>query len=168
MKRAEDLIVGGDGVALWRGRAFSCAIGRAGVAAEKREGDGATPLGRWPMREVLYRPDRLSRPKTALACRALRENEGWCDEPSNPAYNRLVLLPYPAHSERLWREDGLYDLIVPLGYNDDPPRPGYGSAIFLHVARRDFAPTEGCVALSLPDLLRVLSEARPGSAVVIR
>ncbi len=180
MKNADDLIVragggfprrvasrGAPSVALWRGRALSCALGRAGVTAAKREGDGATPRGRWPMREVLYRPDRLRRVETALPCRALRENEGWCDEPSDPGYNRRVLLPYRAHSEKLWREDGLYDLVVPLGYNDDPVMPGRGSAIFLHLAREDFAPTEGCVALSLADLLLVLSEARPGSAVLI-
>jgi L,D-peptidoglycan transpeptidase YkuD (ErfK/YbiS/YcfS/YnhG family) len=167
LKNAEDLIVRADGVAIWHGRALFCAIGRAGVVAEKREGDLATPLGRWPMRKVFYRPDRLGRFAVALPCRALRENDGWCDDPHDPAYNRLVPLPYAAHCERLWREDGVYDLLVPLGYNDDPVRPGRGSAIFLHLARRDFAPTAGCVALARADLLLVLSEARPGSAVLI-
>lgn len=167
MKSAEDLIVRADGVALWRGRALFCAVGRMGVAIEKREGDLATPFGRWPMREVFYRPDRIGRFEVALPCRALRENDGWCDDPRDPAYNRLVSLPYRAHCERLWRTDGLYDLLVPLGYNDDPVEPGRGSAIFLHLARRDFAPTAGCIALSRADLLLVLAEARPGSAVVI-
>lgn len=168
MTFAEDLIVRADGVALWRGRAIFCAIGRAGILAEKREGDLGTPLGRWPMREVFYRPDRIGRFEVALPCRALHENDGWCDAPADPAYNRLVSLPYPAHCERLWRLDGLYDLLVPLGYNDDPVRPGCGSAIFLHVARPDLAPTAGCIALDRADLLRILAEARPGSAVAVR
>ncbi|HEX7760428.1 MAG TPA: L,D-transpeptidase family protein, partial [Caulobacteraceae bacterium] len=95
-------------------------------------------------------------------------SDGWCDAPADPAYNRPVTLPYPASAEHLWREDHVYDLIVVLGHNDDPPVAGMGSAIFLHLARPDYAPTEGCVALSRPDLERVLAMARPGDALTIR
>jgi L,D-peptidoglycan transpeptidase YkuD (ErfK/YbiS/YcfS/YnhG family) len=156
------------GGAEWNGRPLRCALGRAGVSAAKREGDGATPLGSWRMRALLFRPDRFPRaPLTKLPIRALRPEDGWCDDPSDLLYNRPVALPYRARAEELWREDGLYDLVVPLGYNDDRPVPGRGSAIFLHVARPDFSPTEGCVALAREDLLAVIAEADTGSSVVI-
>ena len=148
-------------------RNFPCALGRGGVSTTKREGDGATPAGRFPLRYVLFRADRLSRPPTALDAFAIAPNDGWCDDPADAAhYNRPVRLPHPARSEQLWRGDALYDVLVVLGHNDAPPQPGLGSAIFLHVARPDYSPTEGCVALALPHLLFVL--ARCGGDAVIR
>jgi L,D-peptidoglycan transpeptidase YkuD (ErfK/YbiS/YcfS/YnhG family) len=147
-----------------------CALGPAGVipAAEKREGDGASPAGVWPIRRVLYRPDRGPAPETALQARPIAEDDGWCDAPEDPAYNRPVSLPYPASAERMWREDHLYDIVVVLGHNDDPPVAGLGSAIFLHLAKPDFSPTHGCVALAKGDLERLLRLARPGDALEIR
>jgi L,D-peptidoglycan transpeptidase YkuD (ErfK/YbiS/YcfS/YnhG family) len=162
-----DLIVDGRGTAWWAGRRMRCAVGRGGVvsARDKREGDGATPAGHWQMREVLFRADRLGEIVTPLACRELAPNDGWCDDPTDPAYNRPVHLPYRAHCEQLWLADHVYDVIVPLGYNDDPVIAGHGSAIFLHVARPHFTPTAGCVALALSNLLTVLREAVPDSVV---
>lgn len=151
----------------WVGAVHRCAIGRGGIARKQREGDGVTPVGRWPMRRLLYRADRLAKPATLLPCQAIAPEDGWCDDPADAAYNRPVRLPYPASHERLAREDHLYDLVVVLGYNDDPVVPGAGSAVFLHLARDDYGPTEGCVALALPDLLTVLESARPGSAVTV-
>lgn len=150
-------------------RAFSCAIGRGGLAsaADKREGDGVSPIGVWPLRAVLYRADRGPAPRTALPNRPITRADGWCDDPAHPDYNRLVELPFPASHEVLWREDGLYDLVVVLGHNDDPPVAPLGSAIFLHLARPDYAPTEGCIALSRPDLEMVLALAQPGDALEI-
>lgn len=150
-------------------RRVRCALGPAGVvpAAQKREGDGASPAGVWPMRRVLYRPDRAPAPSTGLPVAAVSPDDGWCDAPGDPAYNRPVRLPYPASAERLWRDDGLYDLIVILGHNDDPPAPGMGSAIFLHVAWPDYAPTEGCVAVAREDLVDLLAKAAPGDALEI-
>ncbi len=162
-----DLLVNSQGLARWNGREMRCAIGRAGISAAKREGDGATPEGAFPMRFVLYRPDREVSPGTGLPCRALRRDDGWCDAPTDGAYNRLIILPYPASAEALWRDDSVYDLIVPLGFNDVPVVPGEGSAIFLHLASADFAPTAGCVALAREDLLAVLGEADGGSRVVV-
>ena len=148
-------------------RSFDCALGRAGLVADKREGDGGTPAGRLPLRRVFYRADRLaSPPATGLPVRPLAPDDGWCDAPDDPAYNRPIKHPYPASAERMWRDDGLYDVVVELGWNDDPVTPGRGSAIFLHVARPDWGPTEGCVALPLPDLLDLLALCRPGDALV--
>ena len=152
------------------GRWTRCALGPAGdnAGAAKREGDGKTPLGDWPIRRLLYRPDRGGAPATAIPAQALAPDDGWCDAPNDSAYNRQVKLPYPASAERLWRDDGLYDVIVVLGHNDDPVVPGAGSAIFLHLARPDFSATQGCVALARADLEALLARARPGDVLAIR
>lgn len=152
------------------GRLTRCALGPVGVtpAGAKREGDGATPAGLWPLRRVLWRPDRGRTPSTRLPHAPLAEDDGWCDAPDDPAYNQPVRMPYPASAERLWRDDRVYDLIVVLGYNDDPVVPGAGSAIFLHLAQPDYAPTQGCVALAATDLLHLLSLARTGDALRVR
>ncbi len=162
-----NLVIRPSDVASWGIWQFRCAVGRGGRRRDKREGDGATPVGSWPMRRLLYRADRVAMPQTALAVSAIAATDGWCDAPADPNYNQPVQLPYPASAEALWREDAVYDLIVPLGYNDASVVAGAGSAIFLHVARDDFAPTEGCVALALADLLTVLREADRESRVIV-
>lgn len=157
------------GLLRWAGKEVPCALGRSGVtpAESKREGDGASPIGVWPMRQLLWRPDRLAAPATRLPAVELIPEAGWCDDPADPFYNRPILTPYAASHEKLWREDHVYDLIVELGYNDDPVIPGKGSAIFLHVARPDYSPTEGCVACSREDLLALLADAETGDALEI-
>ncbi len=164
---APDLMVSGAGIARLAGRSFRCAVGRGGVSSAKREGDGATPIGTWPLRQVLYRRDRGMRPVTALQTVALRPADGWCDAPSDPNYNRMVRHPYPASAEHLWRRDNIYDLIVVVGYNDAPVIPGKGSAIFLHLARPDYSPTAGCVAFSRRDLVTILGMLSPTSRLVV-
>jgi L,D-peptidoglycan transpeptidase YkuD (ErfK/YbiS/YcfS/YnhG family) len=158
------------GRVVWPGHEARAALGRGGVrpAADKREGDGATPLGVWPLRRLLYRPDKGAAPITALPVEAIHREDGWCDAADDPRYNRPVPLPYPASAERMWREDDLYDRLVVLGHNDDPVIPGMGSAIFLHLARPDYAPTEGCVALARADLEALMAVAGPGDALEIR
>ena len=136
---------------------FRAALGRGGISNDKQEGDGATPTGLLPLRSVLYRPDRLPAPTCAVPVAALAPHDGWCDDPAHAAYNRPVHLPINAGAEALWRDDAVYDVIGVLGWNDDPVIPGRGSAIFLHIARDDFTPTEGCVALARHDLLQVLA-----------
>lgn len=151
------------------GTGWRCAIGSGGVTRDKREGDGATPIGRWPLRRVLYRPDRVEPPDTRLPVAPLDPDDGWCDDPACPdTYNRPVRLPFPGGHEVMWREDRLYDVVVVLGHNDDPPVPGAGSAVFLHVARPDYGPTAGCVALDPRDLREALARLEPGDAVVVR
>ena len=167
MTRGADLVVAANGAAFWDGQRLRCAIGRSGISADKREGDGATPVGAFAMRRVLYRPDREAPPRTVLPLAAIDPADGWCDAPDDAAYNRPVRLPYRARAEALWRADAVYDLIVVLGHNDAPVVPGRGSAIFLHVAQPDFRPTEGCVALARADLLMVLAAAGPASRVVV-
>jgi L,D-peptidoglycan transpeptidase YkuD (ErfK/YbiS/YcfS/YnhG family) len=150
-------IVMAGGTLTLQNETFRAALGRGGVRMDKREGDGATPAGVLPLRNVLYRPDRGTAPRCAVAVRALTPGDGWCDDPADPAYNRAVRLPIGASAEALWRDDAVYDIIGVLGWNDSPVRPDRGSAIFLHVARDDYAPTEGCVALAPDHLRRVLA-----------
>jgi L,D-peptidoglycan transpeptidase YkuD (ErfK/YbiS/YcfS/YnhG family) len=136
---------------------FQAALGFGGVRIDKREGDGGTPIALLPLRSVFYRPDRVAAPVSAVPVRPLVPSDGWCDDAAHPAYNRPVQLPLNARAEALWRDDGSYDIIGVLGWNDDPVEVGLGSAIFLHVARFDFAPTEGCIALDLADLRHILA-----------
>ena len=149
------------------GGPFPCALGRGGIHHSKREGDGVTPAGVFPLRRVLYRPDRGGPPVTELPVTPISQGDGWCDDPTDPAYNTQVRLPYSAGTEQLWRDDHLYDLVVVIGHNDDPVVPGAGSAIFIHVAAPGYKPTEGCVALERPDLERLIAAAKPGDAIVI-
>ncbi len=147
---------------------FRCALGKGGVRdpREKREGDGATPAGLLPLRRVLWRADRVAKPRCAVPAEPIAPEDGWCDDPAHPDYNRRVRLPHPARHERLWREDAVYDILGVLGWNDAPVERGRGSAIFLHLARPDYAPTEGCVALAERDLRAVLAAGVTGLEVV--
>ena len=140
----------------WSGGSAAAAVGRAGVKADKHEGDGATPAGAYPLVSILYRPDRIAAPVSRLPVKPLAPSDGWVDAPADANYNRPVSLPYPASAERMWREDGLYDVLVVIGYNMEPVVPGAGSAIFLHKATPDFAPTAGCVAVEREILLGLL------------
>ena len=151
----------------WDSHACACAVGRSGISVKQAEGDGITPVGTFAVRRVLYRADRMPKPATRLPLAALAPDDGWCDAPADPAYNTQIKRPYRASHEALWRDDGLYDLIAVLGFNDDPVVPGKGSAIFLHVARPDYGPTEGCIALALDDLVALLAALAPGDTVTI-
>lgn len=138
-------------------RSFEALIGRNGISNDKREGDGTTPAGLLPIRRLLYRSDRLNQPNSSVHCDSLDEYDGWCDDPRDRAYNQQIRLPYAASHECLWRQDHLYDVIGVLGYNDDPIEPGRGSAIFFHVASPIGDPTDGCISVSLNDLLWTLA-----------
>ncbi|MCW3473552.1 L,D-transpeptidase family protein [Limobrevibacterium gyesilva] len=152
-----EAVVHPDGRVLLGGLVFRAALGRGGIRADKAEGDGATPVGVLPLRRVLYRADRLAVPRTVVPREPIAPDDGWCDDPGHPDYNRQVRLPHPARHEELWRRDEVYDIVGVLGWNDAPVQRGRGSAIFLHVARPDLSPTEGCVALALPDLKALLA-----------
>lgn len=158
----------------WGTQSSPCAIGKGGVKpeADKREGDGATPLGTFPLRWVYYRPDRVPPPQTGLPIRGLCRFDGWCDDPEHPAYNRAVRLPFAASAESLWRDDGLYDLIVVLGHNDAPAKPGLGSAIFLHCCKYDdrgaMEPTLGCIAVPCETLVTILRNCTRETVIEIQ
>jgi len=145
-----------------------CALGRSGRRALKREGDGATPIGRFALRQAFFRADKLRRPQTRLPIAGMRVSDGWCDDPKDRNYNRYVRHPYPASAEHLWRTDGLYDLIVVMGHNDRPRVRGRGSAVFIHVAAPGLAPTAGCIGLRLADLRRLLAQLSRASVVTVR
>ena len=163
-----DILVTSDGWLAVAGRRYRCALGKGGLTHAKAEGDHMTPLGRFPLRRLLYRADRLERPRTGLPAAAIGESDGWCDAPFDEMYNRPVTLPHAASAEHMWRDDGLYDVVVVIGHNDDPVIAGHGSAIFLHVATADYAGTEGCVALALPDLLEVAALLDADSRLTVR
>lgn len=144
---------------------FACSLGREGRSARKREGDGATPTGTWQVVGLLYRADRAPRPRGGLPMRRITRDDGWCDASGDRNYNRTVRHPYPASAERLWRDDGLYDVIAVLAHNRVPRVQGRGSAIFMHVARPGYLPTEGCIGLALPHLRRVVAALARGARV---
>lgn len=156
-----------EGVLVAGGRAMRVAIGRSGISPDKREGDGRTPAGRWHILQLLYRPDAGPRPATRLPCRAIARADGWCDAPRHRLYNRPVRLPFSASYERLWRDDPVYDLVLVLDHNTRPRVAGRGSAVFMHLARPGFRPTEGCVALRRGDLRRLVARLAPGAEIVI-
>lgn len=140
---------------------WRCVLGAGGVREDKVEGDAATPAGEFPLRRIYFRNDRLVLPKVGLPARPIAEHDGWCDDPRSPSYNRLVRIPNDWSHEKMWREDSLYDLVVVVGYNDDPPEGEWGSAIFLHIAREDFSPTHGCIAFAREDLMELLPLLSP-------
>jgi L,D-peptidoglycan transpeptidase YkuD (ErfK/YbiS/YcfS/YnhG family) len=152
----------------WGAEPKRCAVGRGGIGVKQHEGDGITPLGRWPLRRVLFRADRLDTPpRTILPVEPIEPDDAWCDIATDPNYNRLVRLPYATVDERLWREDALYDVIVVVGFNDAPVVQGKGSAIFMHLARPDYAATAGCIALARNDLLAAIQQLRRGDRLVV-
>ncbi len=161
----------------WRGHSYPCALGQGGVlcANHKLEGDDASPAGLYPLLSIYYRADRVDLPEmrheSALPAQAIGPDLGWCDDPACDSYNSAVNLPHPGSAESLWRAagdgEGLYDLVVVTGHNQNPAVPGRGSAIFLHVARDDFMPTRGCVAIAKEALLEILPKLNARSMMRI-
>ena len=146
---------------------YRCALGESGVTASKREGDTSTPMGCFAIREVLYRPDREEAPDTTIPVAPLEPSSAWCVDPADEGYNQQVALPYEGASETLWRDDGIYDIVVVLGYNDRPIIPGCGSAIFLHVADDEYGATKGGISLSREDLLRLIKGWKADTRICI-
>jgi len=147
--------------------AVPVALGRGGIKANKREGDGGTPRGTFRLRRLWWRADRASRPRTRLPVRRIRTNDGWCEDPRDRHYNQPVRLPPNHPGDRLWRQDQLYNFIIELDHNTRPRIAGRGSAVFVHVARPGFAPTAGCVALTAPALRRLLPRLGPQTRLIL-
>ena len=147
--------------------AFPVALGRSGILANKREGDGGTPRGRFRLKQLWWRQDRISRPRTALPTRAIRADDAWSEDPADRRYNRPVRRQPGEAGDRLMRDDDLYDLIIEIDHNDRPRIAGRGSAVFIHIARDGFKPTAGCIAFRRNDLLRLLERLGPRTEIVI-
>ncbi len=153
----KDILVYPSGKLVFNGKEYKCSLGRGGVKKEKVEGDGATPVGCFAIQKIFYREDKLGKLKLAFNTQEIKKNDAWCDDVNDKRYNTHITLAEGEESdERLWREDDLYDVVVVLGYNDNPPVPGKGSAIFMHIAREGYTPTAGCIALSKEDILEIL------------
>jgi L,D-peptidoglycan transpeptidase YkuD (ErfK/YbiS/YcfS/YnhG family) len=147
--------------------ALPVALGRGGIRANKREGDGGTPRGRFRLKRLWWRADRMTRPRTLLPVRPIRPNDGWCEDPVDRHYNQPVRVPAGSPADRLWRADRLYDLIIELDHNTRPRIAGRGSAVFVHIARPGFAPTAGCIALTPPALRQLVARTGPQTWIVI-
>lgn len=167
-----DLIVSKNGdnwQATYGEKVWRAAVGRSGIAPKRTEGDGVSPVGCWPIRRVLYRADKLaSAPLSVFPTAPIAQDDGWCDAPDHPAYNRPVKLPFDASHEEMWRKDDLYDIVVVLGQNDDPVVPYAGSAVFLHIASQGYGPTAGCASMTATDLLEFLALAKPDTRLCFR
>jgi L,D-peptidoglycan transpeptidase YkuD (ErfK/YbiS/YcfS/YnhG family) len=150
------------------GRAFVVALGRTGIRADKREGDGATPRGCFRPRAVWWRADRGLRPRTPLPVRRITPSDGWCEDPADRRYNRRIRLDQGAPGDRLVRADHLYDLIVELNHNTRPRVAHRGSAVFIHVVRPGYGPTAGCIAFHAGDLRRLLAQLSANTRIDIR
>jgi L,D-peptidoglycan transpeptidase YkuD (ErfK/YbiS/YcfS/YnhG family) len=144
--------------------AIPVAVGRGGILANKREGDGGTPRGRFRLVRLWWRPDRGTRPRTFLPVRPITRDDAWCEDPADRHYNRPIKA---AGGDHLWRDDALYDLMIEIDHNTRPRIVGRGSAVFIHVARPGFAPTAGCVALEKNSLRRLLTELGPRTTIEI-
>jgi L,D-peptidoglycan transpeptidase YkuD (ErfK/YbiS/YcfS/YnhG family) len=151
----------------WCEKTYDCRTGRGGIRTKKVEGDGATPIGIFPIRQVLYRPDRIRPFACDLQTVSLTPVDGWCDDPTDPHYNRLIRTPYPTSHEVLWREDHVYDIILVVGYNDKPVVSPKGSAIFIHIMNESQTPTDGCISMARADLIDLLGEITPTTQLVV-
>ncbi|HET9715871.1 MAG TPA: L,D-transpeptidase family protein [Pseudolabrys sp.] len=149
------------------GAAIPVALGRGGIKANKREGDGGTPRGVFRLRRLWWRGDRHPRPPTSLPARRIGPGDGWCEDPGDRRYNRWIKLPPHAEGDRLARPDNLYDFIIEIDHNTRPRIAGRGSAVFIHAAREGFAPTAGCVALEMKTLRRLLARLGPGTRIIV-
>jgi L,D-peptidoglycan transpeptidase YkuD (ErfK/YbiS/YcfS/YnhG family) len=143
------------------------ALGMGGIKANKREGDGGTPAGRFKLRRLWWRSDRGPRPRTLLPVRRITPADAWCEDPADRRYNRPIPLAPGAAGDRLWRDDHLYDLVIELSHNTRPRIAGRGSAVFIHLARPQYAPTIGCVALKASSLRRLLHSLAPRTEINI-
>ncbi len=144
-----------------------CAIGKRGIAHKKKEGDLITPKGSFKIKFLLFRNDRIKKIQTKLKKIKIKRNMGWCDDPRSIKYNKLVNLPFKYNCEKLYKKENIYDLILVLNYNMTPTKKNRGSAIFIHVARKDYKKTEGCIAIKKNHLLEILNRINKRTKVKI-
>jgi L,D-peptidoglycan transpeptidase YkuD (ErfK/YbiS/YcfS/YnhG family) len=151
------IIVKKTGYLKYKNFKFRCALGKGGIKKKVKEGDNITPKGIFKIIKIYYRPDKINKIISSIKKIKIKKNMGWCDDPSSSYYNKQVKLPSKYNHERLYRKDNLYDLILVLNYNTSPIKKNKGSAIFLHIAKKKYQPTKGCVALKKQDLIQLTS-----------
>jgi len=154
------IIINKSGVLRFKNLKFKCALGKSGIGKKRTEGDNITPKGSYKLLELFYRSDRIRNFKTILKKRKINKKMGWCDDVNNKNYNKLIKLPCNFSHEKLYRRDKIYDLVVPINYNTNKIARGKGSAIFLHVAKKNYSPTKGCIALKKKDLILLLKKIK--------
>ena len=137
-----------------------CALGKRGIGIKKREGDLITPTGRYKIKYILYREDRIKKIQSKLKKIPIEKNMGWCDDPNSKKYNKLISLPFNFKYEKLFKKENTYDIILVLNYNMNPIRKNKGSAIFIHVAKKNYKKTKGCVAIGKTQLLKLLKKIK--------
>ena len=142
-------------------------LGKNGIGQKKKEGDLITPIGDYPLREVFYRTDRVKLPTLKIPSQSINIKHAWCNDSSFPEYNTLVNLPFKGTHEKMWRNDHLYNIVIVIGYNDQPVFPEKGSAIFIHLAHNNFNPTEGCIGIRESTMKKILNHIEPNSRIII-
>ena len=150
------IIVKKSGYLKYKNFIFRCALGKNGIKKKIKEGDNITPKGIFKITKVYYRKDKIKKIKTLIKKIKIRKDMGWCDDPRSIFYNKQIKLPSKLSYERLYRKDDIYDLLAVLNYNINPIVKNKGSAIFIHIAKKNFRPTGGCVALKKEDLIKLL------------
>ena len=159
VKRSENL--------LFKNLKFRCSLGKNGITKNKVEGDKCTPSGIYKLKQVFYRADRIKKITTNLKKIKIKKNMGWCDDSSSKKYNHLIKIPNKFSHEKLYRKDHIYDIIVVLNYNMNPVIKKKGSAIFLHIAKKNYSKTLGCVGLKKNDLLEILNKVKKNNKIKI-
>ncbi len=147
---------------------YKCSLGKNGITDNKREGDGCTPSGQYFIKKIFYREDRIKLPSLTFPIQIIKKNLGWCDDTNSMDYNKLIKFPFSENAELLYREDNIYNIICEINYNENPIIKNMGSAIFIHIARDDFSPTEGCIALSENDLVHLLKKINSKTVIDIK
>jgi L,D-peptidoglycan transpeptidase YkuD (ErfK/YbiS/YcfS/YnhG family) len=161
------IIINKSGYLKYKNLKFRCALGKAGIRKKKREGDNITPKGTYKIIRMYCRKDRIRQVKTKIRIYKINKKIGWCDDPKSEKYNQLIKLPTKFGHEKFYRKDRLYDLILVLNYNMNPIIKNKGSAIFIHLARRNYYPTKGCIALSKNNLLMILNKINKNTQIKI-
>jgi len=146
---------------------IKCAIGKNGLTKNKQEGDLKTPKGIFKLKKIFYRRDRIKFFKSPIKKYCIKKNIGWCDDPSSKYYNREIKFPFNDSAEKLWRKDNIYDVIIVLNYNLNPIIKNKGSAIFLHICKKNYLPSKGCVAISKKDMINLLANIKNNSKLII-
>jgi L,D-peptidoglycan transpeptidase YkuD (ErfK/YbiS/YcfS/YnhG family) len=161
------IIINKYGLLKYKNLKFRCALGKAGIGEKKKEGDFITPKGKYKITKVYYRADRIKKIKTNFRLYQIKKNMGWCDDPLSKNYNKLIKLPSKFGHEKLYRKDKLYDLILILNYNFKPIIKNKGSAIFIHIANKNYKKTMGCIGLKKKDLIFILKDIKKNIIVKI-